>query len=97
MTVKRPVIKQAADCQTSSTITDFIEKGGSPSLKEDNTHRDIVFTLSIPGQLAKTIDGLRSVTKMSRRSWFLQAAQEKIQRENHTEIKFVQEIYQKNT
>lgn len=67
-------------------IAKVIDAGGSqPNEVKIETHstldEDVRVTISIPGNLAKIIDRVRLPTKTSRRTWLLQAAEEKLKRD----------------
>lgn len=87
MTIKKLTIKQNSHSEHSKAIDQFIDKGGSSVSQRDEKQKDVTFTITIPEELCKIIDELRSVTKTSRRSWLLQAAQDKIQKEMVKDIK----------
>ena len=82
MTIKKPSRKAAP---ASEHQIDRIISGGSPpvsnaALMAAETPPEIKFQMVVPGELCRLIDDARRPTKTSRRAWFLQAAQEKLQR-----------------
>lgn len=56
---------------------------GSPPPKEELpvAEQEVKFQMVIPGALCQMIDQARALTKTSRRTWLLQAAQEKLERQ----------------
>lgn len=67
-------------------IAKVIDAGGSQPNEvkieiQSTVDEDVRVTISIPGNLAKIIDRVRLPTKTSRRTWLLQAAEEKLKRD----------------
>ena len=82
MTVKKPIKKTEPD--VSTTEIDRVINAGSPppgNEVKNTVQKEIKFQIVIPAHLCQLIDGDRELTKTSRRSWLLQAAQEKLERE----------------
>jgi hypothetical protein len=82
MTIKKAVRKTALE--VPSTDIDRVINAGSPppgSEDENISDKTVKFQMVIPFELCSLIDGARQLTKTSRRTWLLQAAQEKLQRE----------------
>jgi hypothetical protein len=81
MPIRKPS-SQATPKPSSSEIERVIN-AGSPPPKEDIAveEREIKFQMVIPGELCQLIDQARALTKTSRRTWLLQAAQEKLERQ----------------
>ena len=68
-------------------IDDYINKGGKTaqeSYKSEQKPNDLRFSLRIPGNLLKLVDEARSKTvlKLSRNQWILEAMAEKVAKEN---------------
>lgn len=75
---------------TPAVINQVIEAGGSSpekadikDIKNDNiaANNDVRFTVTMPHDLATTIDRLRKPSKTSRQAWLMQAAIEKLKRD----------------
>lgn len=82
MTIKKPVRK--TEPEVSPTDIDRVINAGSPPPgveAEKNIQKEIKFQMVIPSELCQLIDSARHLTKTSRRTWLLQAAQEKLERE----------------
>jgi hypothetical protein len=86
----RPPAKPAAP--TDDEAVQRVIAGGSDTLGDKRGQgraaeavppvgRDISFTMTIPAALAARIDRHRTPTKTSRRAWLLQAAEERLKRE----------------
>jgi hypothetical protein len=62
----------------------YLSKGGSAAKPQQETPKDVRFTLNIPGTLCRELDRLRDTRplKISRHQWVLEAILEKIQRES---------------
>jgi hypothetical protein len=61
----------------------YLSQGGSAAKPQQDTPKDVRFTLHIPGPLCQDLDRVRAVRplKISRHQWVLEAILEKIQRE----------------
>lgn len=82
MTIKKPIKKDKPEA--SPVDIDRVINAGSPPSKEQNktdSLKEIKFQMVIPAHLCRLIDNDRELTRTSRRSWLLQAAQEKLERE----------------
>jgi hypothetical protein len=77
-----PIRKPSSTPKPSSEIEQVISPE-SPSLKKNVSVEEqaIKFQMVIPGELCQLIDQARALTKTSRRTWLLQAAQEKLERQ----------------
>ncbi len=64
----------------SQTLADRRQRDDAPSGPAPQA-KEVSFTMTIPPGLAQVIDRHRAPTKTSRRSWLLQAAEEKLKRE----------------
>ena len=62
----------------------YLRKGGSAAKTQQETPKDVRFTLQIPGHLCQDLDQVRQARplKISRHQWVLEAILEKIQRES---------------
>jgi hypothetical protein len=81
MTIQKPVRQTST---VSSSDIDRVINAGSPPPASTETlavEKDIKFQMVISPELCQSIDDARKPTKTSRRSWLLQAAQEKLERE----------------
>ena len=69
--------------QEDSAFQQYLRKGGSAAKTQQETPKDVRFTLQIPGPLCQELDQLREARplKISRHQWVLEAILEKIQRE----------------
>ncbi len=81
MTIQKPV--RQTSTASSSDIDRVINAGSPPpaSMATPAVEKDIKFQMVISPELCQSIDDARKPTKTSRRSWLLQAAQEKLERE----------------
>jgi hypothetical protein len=82
MTVKKPIKKTEPD--VSTTEIDRVINAGSPppgNEVENTAQKEVKFQMVISANFCQLIDGDRELTKISRRSWLLQAAKEKLERE----------------
>lgn len=81
MTIQKPV--RQTSTASSSDIDRVINAGSPPpaSMETLAVEKDIKFQMVISPELCQSIDDARKPTKTSRRSWLLQAAQEKLERE----------------
>ena len=92
MTIKKPANKKS---ESEPSPSDLVERearhqggcvinAGSPPPAEVAPiveEKEIKFQMVISPELCRSIDAARKLTKTSRRSWLLQAAQEKLERE----------------
>lgn len=76
MTIKKP-----ANAKKDKEIQRIIDAGGSSAGSVEQPGEVKKFQMVIPKELCDVIDKDRNVTGMSRRSWLLQAAKEKLERE----------------
>ena len=69
--------------QDDPAFQQYLRKGGSAAKPQQETPKDVRFTLHIPGPLCQDLDQLRETRplKISRHQWVLEAILEKIQRE----------------
>ena len=69
--------------QDDPAFQQYLRKGGSAAKPQQDTPKDVRFTLHIPGLLCQDLDQLREARplKISRHQWVLEAILEKIQRE----------------
>ncbi len=82
MTIKKPVRHNVPE-PSQADIERVINAGSPPpGIGEDvPTQKEVKFQMVIPADLCQLIDDARRLTKTSRRTWLLQAAQEKLARE----------------
>lgn len=74
MTIQKP--------PSNKKINKVIERGGSSPKASSQQEEEVKkFQMVIPQDLCKLIDDDRNITGTSRRSWLLQAAKEKLERE----------------
>jgi hypothetical protein len=82
---RRPKDDQAPEgsLQDDPAFQHYLRKGGSAAKPQQETPKDVRFTLHIPGSLCQELDQLRAARplKISRHQWVLEAILEKIQRE----------------
>jgi hypothetical protein len=93
MTIKKASIKKSESELSSQDLVErearhqggrVITAGSPPPLTEATPvveEKDIKFQMVISPELCRSIDEARKLSKTSRRSWLLQAAQEKLERE----------------
>ena len=89
MALKPPAGKKPSPGATEAEIDRVIQGGNATSGDKTPTAvppqsvlgKDVTFTMTIPPGLAAQIDAHRGPTKTSRRSWLLQAAEERLKRE----------------
>jgi hypothetical protein len=69
--------------QEDPAFQHYLRKGGSAAKTQQETPKDVRFTLHIPGLLCEQLDQLREARplKISRHQWVLEAILEKIHRE----------------
>jgi hypothetical protein len=83
---RKPTDEQTSQgpLQDDPAFQQYLRKGGSVAKPQQETPKDVRFTLHIPGPLCQELDQLREARplKISRHQWVLQAILEKIQREN---------------
>jgi hypothetical protein len=83
---RRPKDEQAPQgaLQDDPAFEQYLLKGGSAAKSQQETPKDVRFTLQIPGPLCQDLDQLREARpiKISRHQWVLEAILEKIQRES---------------
>ncbi len=70
--------------QDDPAFQQYLSKGGSAAKPQQETPKDVRFTLHIPGPLCQDLDQLRAARpiRISRHQWVLEAILEKIQRES---------------
>jgi hypothetical protein len=82
---RKPKDEQASEgpLQDDPAFQQYLSKGGSAAKPQQETPKDVRFTLHIPGSLCQELDQLREARplKISRHQWVLEAILEKIQRE----------------
>jgi hypothetical protein len=68
---------------TQADIDKVVNAGSPPADREQEKvdKKEIKFVMTIPENLAETIEKVRGRSKTSRRSWFLQAALEKLKKD----------------
>jgi hypothetical protein len=68
---------------SASDIERIINAGSPPPASEPSipVATEVKFQMVVPTQLCAVIDEARKLTRTSRRTWLLQAAQEKLERE----------------
>lgn len=82
MTIKKAVRKTGSE--VPSTDVDRVINAGSPppeSEDEKTAEKAVKFQMAIPFELCRVIDADRQLTKTSRRTWLLHAAQERLERQ----------------
>jgi hypothetical protein len=82
---RKPKDEQAPQgpLQDDPAFQQYLQKGGSAAKSQQETPKDVRFTLQIPGPMCQDLDQLRQARpiKISRHQWVLEAILEKIQRE----------------
>jgi hypothetical protein len=70
--------------QDDPAFQQYLRQGGSAAKPQQETPKDVRFTLHIPGGLCQELDRLRETRplKISRHQWVLEAILEKTQRES---------------
>jgi hypothetical protein len=77
-----PIRKPSSTPKPSSEIEQVISPEIPPQKKNVSVEEQAIkFQMVIPGELCQLIDQARALTKTSRRTWLLQAAQEKLERQ----------------
>ena len=82
---RKPTDKQVPQgpLEDAPAFQQYLQKGGSAGKSQQETPKDVRFTLQVPGHLCHDLDQLREARpiKISRHQWVLEAILEKIQRE----------------
>jgi len=66
---------------SQADIERVINAGSPPPQPKNDSAAEVKFQMVIPADLCAVIDNARSLTRTSRRTWLLQAAQEKLERQ----------------
>jgi hypothetical protein len=88
MAIRKPTRPQTNE-PTPAEIERVINAGSpppAPKIQEVTPSNEIKFQMVIPADLCEVIDKARSLTRTSRRTWLLQAAQEKLEREGRLHV-----------